>query len=270
LPVALEGERGQLESGHPPLQRAVQGADLVGGQVEAHRLVQEARRLVDPELELVDPDFHQVAVGAQAGQGHARNSARAQHEVQRWGHMLQQPGERLVNRFVMSQVGIVDNDDQVARQVVGKVADLGQHRVAVWLGPAKAYTRRRVANAWLHHLPSQDEEPEEAIEVIVLVVERDPGHRIRTRPCPLGQEGGLAIAGRGGDQHDPGAGDSLLEHGNQVIALHGVNRRWGNVELRRAVVRRQESVRFGHALIIEDMSIMVGCRTGAAVTWCDG
>ena len=93
VPV-LHRQGGELEGGDPSLGAGVQRVDVVGGQVQAHAVVEVRRGLVGGEPQVGGPDLDQLAPGAQPGQGQRRVGPAGDHQVDLRREVLEQEGHR--------------------------------------------------------------------------------------------------------------------------------------------------------------------------------
>ena len=66
---SFDRQRGQLQGGDPALRASLQRRDIVGGQVQAHHVVQVRRRLVRGEAQVGGTDLDELAACSQARQG---------------------------------------------------------------------------------------------------------------------------------------------------------------------------------------------------------
>ena len=112
--------------------------------------------------------------------------------------------------------------------VVGDVDERRQDGVAIRRHPAEEQAQRALADARLHLLPRRQQVAKEALDVVVLLAERQPGDWEAARLGPLGEQRRLAIAGRGRDQDELVVGDAALESVDEPGAAHRVMRLWRN------------------------------------------
>ena len=97
--MSSQGQGCQLQADDPALCAPVQGRDLLGLEMQVHRLVEQRRRFVGRELQIRCPDLEQLAVGAQAGQREGRIDAGDQDKVQVGRLVVQQIAQALVDLF---------------------------------------------------------------------------------------------------------------------------------------------------------------------------
>ena len=116
--------------------------------------------------------------------------------------VVEQKGESLVDRLGCDEVVIVEDENVGATLVVARqiVDQQGQKRFQRRQLRRLQHVQHVLANAGVNGLQGGDEIRQKANEVIVALVQRDPGHRPPTTSDPFTKQRGLAKAGRGGDE----------------------------------------------------------------------
>ena len=98
----------------PAIQPSVlvfERGDLVGGEVEAHHLVEERGGLGRGEAQVGGAQLGQLPPGAQPGQGQGRILAGGDDQVQPGRQVLDQEGQRIVHRPGVEDVVVVEHED---------------------------------------------------------------------------------------------------------------------------------------------------------------
>jgi hypothetical protein len=83
----------------------------------------------------------------------------------------------------------------------------------------------------VNRLPCGQQIAKEAIRIIVLVAERQPGDPERAAVGPLGEERRLAISGGRRDQDELVVRNPALERVDEPVAVHQAMRLWRNLDL---------------------------------------
>ena len=134
--TALQRDRGELQTGDPALGPAFERTDLVGGEVEVHDLVEKAGGLGRGEAQIGGAQLGQLASGAQSGQGQRGILAGGDDQVHLGRQVLDQEGQRIVDRLGVEDVVVVENEHDIARDG-GDVVEQGrQRRLRSVAGPA--------------------------------------------------------------------------------------------------------------------------------------
>ena len=96
--MSLQRQRGQLQAGDPAFGARFQGGDVLCREVETHRLVEESGGFGRGEAQVGDAQLGQLAAAAQPGQRQLRILARGDDQPHLGWQVLEQEGERSVNR----------------------------------------------------------------------------------------------------------------------------------------------------------------------------
>ena len=142
----------------------------------------------------------------------------------RYEEVVQQKAERLVDRRLFYQMVIVEDKNCVLRHVRGGLDERCQHRLALRRWAAEKSPQLALHNPRLRRLPRSQQVAEEALDIIIPFVERQPGDRVGAGTRPLGEQRRLAVAGGSRNQEQFIVGDSALESVDEVFA--GDEDRW--------------------------------------------
>ena len=93
--------------------------------------IEKGSRFVAAKAQVVRVQFGQLPAGAQARQPQDRIGAGGQAQVHLWRQMVEQKGERLVNRRGLDHVVIVEDEHQAIRKARDLVEQSGQDRFDV-------------------------------------------------------------------------------------------------------------------------------------------
>ena len=100
----LQGERGELQRGDPPLGPLLQDGDVRRGQIQARHHIEVRIGLVGGESQVRGPDLDQLAAHPPPSQRQVRVGAGAEHDVHVGRQVLQQEGQAGAN-IVSSRSG---------------------------------------------------------------------------------------------------------------------------------------------------------------------
>jgi hypothetical protein len=181
--------------------RSPRATTAASGQLKADRRAQQLGRLLKGEAQLALAQLGQLTAGPQPGQRQRRVSAASQHQPQRSWQVLQQEAERLVDRLGLDQVIVVQHQHDRIGHASQLVDQRGRHRLEGSRLLALQQPGDRTGNPWARPVQCGGDVAPEPHWVVVGLVQRQPGHRPLATPGPVGQQGGLAEAGRGADQH---------------------------------------------------------------------
>ena len=229
-------QRRQLEPRDPALGALVEGGDVLGGEAEAHHLVEEGVGLGRAEPQVRGPQLDQLAPGPQPRQGQRGVRTRCHGH----GHLRREQAQQVLHRAMhgsgLEDVVVVERQHRPSRPPLEPDGQVRQHRVdrslAVPLGQAGVRGAGRIR--LLHGGREVGQEP---AEVVVTLVEREPGHLVDRRPVvpgrqPLRQHRRLPEPGRRGDEHQPGAGIGHREPVRQPRTRHQPVARRRDAQLR--------------------------------------
>ena len=193
-----------------PSVRASSAAISLGGEVEAHHLVEELGGLGRGEAEVGGAQLGQLASGAQSGQGQRGILAGGDDQVHLGRQVLDQEGQGIVDRPGVEDVVVVENEDDVARDG-GDVVEQGRQRRFGRRGLRRLeHGQHPVSDPGRNRLQGRDQVGQEAAGVAVAFVERQPRRRSPAARDPFADQGGLAEAGGSGDEGQPVAGSEAL------------------------------------------------------------
>jgi hypothetical protein len=88
---------GELKAGDPAFRALLEGVDLCGVEVQAHRLVEELLRLTGGEAEIGAADFDELPSAAQPSDGQRRVGPGGDQQVQLDGQVVEKEGHGLVH-----------------------------------------------------------------------------------------------------------------------------------------------------------------------------
>ena len=193
----------QLQAGDPPLGARLQGGDGFGGEVEAHRVVEEAGGFVWSEAEIGGAHLGEMAPRPQTRQGEGRVLTRRDDEVNRRRQVLDKKGQRGVHRRIVDGVVIVQDEGEGSVGSGEIVEENGEERFGRGRarGSEGALDLRPQAGAY--RLERGYEVGEEACQIPVSGVEGQP----RGRPLDIGEprtdQRRLAEPSGGGHERQP-------------------------------------------------------------------
>ena len=208
--VIVGGQRKgrQTQPGRPPLGAFRQQRDGLPIQRQSGRLLHEDSDLCAGEAQLLHADLAQLAACAENIERQGRVLAGAEdqmHGARRMApNLAQQRGDGLVVHQVIivqhqdatssvSRTGLAREGLQVVGQHVGQPGrrrQFGRGQQAQGVGAGL-----RVCGTY-----SGDEVVEEDDQIIVALIQREPGVRMAAGRQPVAEQRGLAIAGRRGDE----------------------------------------------------------------------
>ena len=213
-PVA-QGQPRQLQPRRPALGALDQGRDLRLVQAQAHARAQEGGRLLDAEGQVGRPHLDELVAGAETWQGERRVLAAGDHQVHGRWQVVEQERDRGVDGRGACEVVVVE-DQQTGGWQGGQVVDEdGDHDLGRRRPRGVEPGQRPPACGRGDRLEGGDEVAEHLVEVLVALVEGEPGDRTVQAGDPGGQQAGLARAGRGRQQRAPGPVEAGVEAGEQ-------------------------------------------------------
>src|SRR5581483_3634906 len=178
---------------------------------------------------VVCPQLVQLSVRAQPRDGERRLLAGGHDEVELGGELAQERRQQLVGVRAVERVIVVEHQDAG----LGQVCELRRQR------RSNGAQRRTYGQTQEHEgvapegrierLQRRDHGWNERRDVAIVLVEGDVGGRADGLPQPGGQQGGLAVAGRRGDQGEL-AVEPSLEASEQRGASDQVGRNAGRQE----------------------------------------
>ena len=212
MPAAgLEGERGQIQPDRPPLGPPDQLGHLRVGQPDPGTLQQRAGLLL-VHGQLVGPDLDHLALGAQQGHRQGRGAPGGQQQLRPCREPHRQLGHRIKALEVVQQFQMVQDHGNRrghlgyrGRQPRDDGGQDGGARGGQGLEDCRVDRLDPVQRG--RDIAQQDD------RVVVALVDRDPGDPAPLPRRPLGEQRGLAIAGRGDhtDERRGLGGEQLLD-----------------------------------------------------------
>ena len=117
--------------------------------------------------------------------------------------MLQQKGDGLVNRLVVNEMVVVQNEEERGGER-GDFIEQGRqyHFGGRWLRGLE-HRQHRCPDMRGDRLRSRDEVSQEAREVVILFIQRQPGGRSSATSNPFADQRRFAEASRGRDEREP-------------------------------------------------------------------
>ncbi len=131
--------------------------------------------------------------------------------------MLKQKAQGLIDGFCFDRVVIVKHQNHLfwaRRQVINEQRE---QRVTGWQGRGLQQGQHLCAQVWLDGLQCGNNIAQETGEIIVVLIEREPGRREVQLREPIAEQRGFAKASRSGDQGHS-AGQARMQSLNQVWA----------------------------------------------------
>ncbi|MGD8997907.1 MAG: hypothetical protein PVH80_07345, partial [Anaerolineae bacterium] len=157
-----------------------------GGEVETHAGVEEGGGLPGGEAEVSLTQLGQLAAPAQPGDRQGWVGAGGDDQVQAGRQVVEQEGERVVDGLGRDEVVVVEDEDDLAtggfpcrlagcRAGRDVVDEGGEDRFSRWRPGGLERGQGGLSDARLHGLQGGDEVGEEAGQVVVALVEGEPG-----------------------------------------------------------------------------------------------
>ena len=106
----------EVEAGGPALGLRTKQLELLGGQRERERIVEQSRGLGVAEAQLVAHDLAQLAARAQARDIDRRLDPRRDHQVRHDRQVSEHEADALVDRRVPDHVVVVEHEDVLLRR----------------------------------------------------------------------------------------------------------------------------------------------------------
>ena len=218
---AAQGERGELEAGDPALRPLVESDNVIRGEVQAHRPVEELLGLGSREPEVGRAYLDELPTTTQPRQRQRRVGARRHHQVQLVGQVLDEEGHGVVHLGCLDHLVVVEHQDPpVPCSELSGEGDIVDERSERSGGRAGA---RRLENAGVDleagAVQRGGQVSQQAHQVVVALVEGEPSDSKRFLQLvevgePVAEHGGLAEPGGRGQQREPMASD---ERGVEVL-----------------------------------------------------
>lgn len=197
-----------MQAGDPTFGAGLESRHVGGGEGEAHRTVEERGSLLAGEAQVRGAQLRQLPLRAQPREGQARVLARGDDDVKPAWSVLDQERDGRVDRTRVDGVEVVeDQDDGLA---VGVVVELVEQRREdrFMLGAVRRLGHRERLGADGRRRGPQrgDEVPQEAPEITVGLVEREPRTPLpgpAARVEPVGHQRRLAETCGSRDKRQP-------------------------------------------------------------------
>ena len=228
-------QRDQLQRRDPAVGADRDPCDVLGLEPQPVQIDQEGTGFGQIETQGVGVDLDQLAAHPQPAQRQPRPDPAGQHDREVGRGEVEQVHQGAVHLGVLDQVPVVEGQHQPP--VVP--ADLfQQHRQGVGLGVLDVLLQQvpQVAQdvPGVRHGPTDglQQVEQEPVRVVVVPVQSQPGrHRaaVGQHPQPLHGKRGLAVAGRGVDDHQ-GPATPLAQRVQQPLALDHVAHVGGRAE----------------------------------------
>ena len=227
-PLLLQGQRGEVQADRPSLGRVGELGRLGLGGLDPGT-PKEPVRLRRPQGEVVDADLDQPTVGAEPSESVVRDGAAGQGEQRTRRDVAGERHDRIRHHRLREAVDVVQDQDERPRSRGERRAETREH-------PPRADAGRRrdgLEHAWIDALDPIERDRDVSQEdngVTVGLVDRDPRERAPVAFGPLGEQGGLAVAGGGGDGRPPRrsmrGGDRRARCAARSRGGSGVGRAW--------------------------------------------
>ena len=170
--AVVQRQRCELQRGDPTFGPRFQRADLGGGEVQVHRVVEVARRFVGGEAEVGGADLEQLAAGAPSCERQRRIGPGGEHEVEAWRCVFDEEADRVVDVGRVDDVVVVQHEDDVDVEPF-QVVDQRRCCRVQRLGRLQQRFSSR-ADLWRDRSKRRDEVRAEDRRVVVCSIERQP------------------------------------------------------------------------------------------------
>ena len=197
---AAQGYRRELQTRHPsfgPMLEHLQQL-LIDRFVRA--IGQQAPGLLRRKAEVHCPNLIHIAAATHARVGQGRIRPGADHQVQAWWRVLQQCRQELVHLSFGDLMVVVEDKNEVLRQIQELIAERGAERLRGMLMVLNR-PQGRVADR-TDHLHRRDQLRYETIKIVVVRIKRVPGRLDRCVGEPVREKGRLAKTGRSDDEDE--------------------------------------------------------------------
>ncbi len=212
LPIA-QGEAGEVQADGPALGAIFEQGDGLGADGGAEHALQQEAGFVGVEAQVGRAGFAELQAAAQAVEGQWGIGAGDQDEVDVGGQVLDEAGHEGVDVGGLDDVVVVEGEDEGC--------GAGGEAVQDGIGEAERREEGRGAeqlidggeSAGVDLADGGDEVEQEGGQVVILLVEGEPGVGAAGGLEPVADEGGLAVAGGRGDEEQPavGVGGELVQ-----------------------------------------------------------
>jgi hypothetical protein len=180
--------------------------NVLGGQAQAHRCVEEIAGFSGGETQVGGAQFGELPTGAQPGEGEARVFTSSDDQVQRRRQVLEDEGQGFVKFLGLDHMVVVQDQGNLNLVAGDFIQQRRQHRCGRGRLPPRSMKdgQRLLAETWRNRLQRRDEVCEELGRVVIRVVERQLGHQSLAAGDPLTDQQGFAKVGRGRDDRHAG------------------------------------------------------------------
>jgi hypothetical protein len=174
--------------------------------------------------------------------------------------MIEQKGDSVDDRPGIDHVVIVEDEGHMVGKFGCFIKQDGQGRFDVGSFRRLQCGRQSSTNLGVNRLQGGDEVGQEADQVVIAFVQREPGDRLSRLLGPVAHQGCFAEAGRGRDK------DELVALGNAQVEPFGEARPGDQVRPRRRDIEFRLQQRFWHTNIISENDGLwcsrqgLGCR----------
>ena len=196
----MSGQGSKVDPGRPAFGPVGQIPDLSGGQLVTDRRRQRiGLGLVQGQQ--ARADLEQVALRPDAPEGQARLGPCRERDPEPGRQVVQELGQGLEAGSIDQSMDIVE-DDQGRPAPAMELEREPRDRRRKDPSPGGHDRRHDGAVDRLDPVEGRGEVRQEDGRVVVVVVEREPGHGSRLSCCPVGKEEGLPVPRRGHDRDD--------------------------------------------------------------------
>ncbi len=205
LGPVVERDRGKLQAGDPALGAVLQADDIGALEAKHARAVQEAFGFGEREAERLVVDADHLALHAHRGELQRHETARGENEMERRGRIGQQRIEEAGDLGRGEDMAVVEHEEEIAAARGKVVHQRGEDRIDGKDGAGADERGDVLRDGWIGPRDGGDEIVEEAAEVIVGGIEREPSGGGAARGeagRPLRQQGALAEACGGRDHRE--------------------------------------------------------------------
>lgn len=189
-----QAQRREIQSGRPPLGPPVQLRQVIFTQRHAG-VAQQRCCLIAAERQIASADLRDPPFGPQPRDLQGRLGPPGQHEPGPAGHMLAQRGHRGPAYGVVQHVHVVQDQDHRRCHRREGPSEPGKNRAGNRADRGGKCLEDPVIDR-LYRVERFGNVAEQGLRVVVRRLDRDPREGLTAGLGPLGQQGGLAIAGR--------------------------------------------------------------------------
>ena len=212
LAAGLRCQGGQVQPDRPPLGPTGQLGHLGVGQPDPGTLQQRPGLLL-VHGQLVDPELHHLALGPQQGHRQGWCAPGRQHQLGAFREPHSQLGHRVKALPALQQFHVIQDHGHRLGHRRNSGRQPRYHR-GEGRGAREGQGLEHVRVDWLDPVQRDRNVGQQDHRVVVGPIDRDPGDPAPFPLGPLGQQSGLAVAGRGHHAHERGGlgGKQVLDH----------------------------------------------------------